>query len=253
MQPSATGQVGNKKLDIPESGRHDKTSSYLGALEVEPHPNLRRFQLVLHFHASYRGEFGRRSVLLAKDVELIEYRAPALAAEGVSAHFSGERRAAAPVLDVACGTGKVAKMMEREGFRHFVGVDCSEGMLRSARRSGLYRELKAAVLGDQPLPVPSGEFEVVIIVGALSSSHISVCVIRELCRAAKQGGLVCMTAKCDSENLDYKAALEGEMKQMEDEGLWRRVDVIHVTEWQRGVTDHERGYIPGCVYLFEKL
>ncbi|XP_061607175.1 methyltransferase-like protein 27 isoform X3 [Phyllopteryx taeniolatus] len=197
--------------------------------------------------------YNRWAEFYEQDVELIEYRAPALAAEGVSAHFSGERRAAAPVLDVACGTGKVAKMMEREGFRHFVGVDCSEGMLRSARRSGLYRELKAAVLGDQPLPVPSGEFEVVIIVGALSSSHISVCVIRELCRAAKQGGLVCMTAKCDSENLDYKAALEGEMKQMEDEGLWRRVDVIHVTEWQRGVTDHERGYIPGCVYLFEKL
>ncbi|XP_061607179.1 methyltransferase-like protein 27 [Phyllopteryx taeniolatus] len=210
----------------------------------------------VHVHSSVADQihfYDRWAQTYEQDVELIEYRAPALAADRVSAHFSGERRASAPVLDVACGTGLVAKTMEREGFRHFVGVDCSEGMLRSARRSGLYRELKTAVLGDQPLPVPSGEFKVVMTVGALSASHIPAKAIRELCRAAEQGGLVCMTARSNRDNLDYKAALEGEMKQMEDEGLWRRVDVTHVTEWERGVTDHERGYIPGCVYLFQKL
>ncbi|XP_077448233.1 methyltransferase-like protein 27 [Stigmatopora argus] len=187
-----------------------------------------------------------------QDVELIEYRAPELAASRVSAHFSGERRTAV-VLDVACGTGMVAQMMKRDGFQRFVGVDGSEGMLRHARDGGLYRDLKLALLGDQSLPITPNEFDVVMIVGGLSASHVPVKVIRELCTAAKKGGLVCMTTRSNSDNLDYKAALECEMAQMESEGLWRPIDVTHVTEWERGVTDQERGYIPGLVYLFQKL
>ncbi|XP_061659659.1 methyltransferase-like protein 27 [Syngnathoides biaculeatus] len=196
--------------------------------------------------------YNRWAETYEKDIELIEFRAPAMAAQRVSALFSGDRRAAA-VLDVACGTGMVAKMMKREGFQNFVGVDCSPGMLEHARHSGLYRELKMAVLGDQPLPFASDQFDIVVITGALSASHLPADVIRELCRAAKPGGLVCMTGKCDGLNLGYKAAMEGEMERMEDQGLWRRVDVTHVTEWQLGVTEDETGYIPGCVYVFQKL
>lgn len=117
-------------------------------------------------------------------MDLIEYRAPGLVAGQVAAHFGGERQAAA-VLDVACGTGMAAKMvrtalgangarcglsspsadlkhagvaqMKREGFQRFVGVDGSERMLQHARESGLYQDLKMAVLGEQPIPVASGD------------------------------------------------------------------------------------------------
>ncbi|XP_057676067.1 methyltransferase-like protein 27 isoform X1 [Corythoichthys intestinalis] len=187
-----------------------------------------------------------------QDVDLIEYRAPGLAAGRVSDHFSGERRTAA-VLDVACGTGMVAQMMKRDGFERFVGVDGSKGMLQHARDSGLYQDLKLAMLGDQTLPVPADEFDVVMIVGGLSASHVPVKVIRELWMAAKRGGLICMTTRSNHDNLEYKEALEGEMAEMEAEGLWHRIDVTHVTEWERGVTDQERGYIPGWVYVFQKL
>lgn len=37
------------------------------------------------------------------------------------------------------------------GFKHFVGVDGSKGMLEQAAKSGLYRELKLALLGTDPL------------------------------------------------------------------------------------------------------
>ncbi|XP_077361151.1 methyltransferase-like protein 27 isoform X2 [Festucalex cinctus] len=187
-----------------------------------------------------------------QDLALLEYRAPSLVAAQVSAHFSGERRAAA-VLDVACGTGLAAKMMKQEGFERFVGVDCSEGMLQHARQTGLYQDLKMAVVGDQPLPVPLGDFDVVTLVGGLSSTHIPVKVIRELCQAAKQGGLICMTTRANHDNAIFKVALEAEMKQMEEEGLWRRVEVADVSEFQYNVTDNEDGYNPGCVYLFQRL
>ncbi|XP_051916554.1 methyltransferase-like protein 27 isoform X1 [Hippocampus zosterae] len=187
-----------------------------------------------------------------QDIDLLEFRAPRLVAGQVAAHFGSERQAAM-VLDVACGTGMAAKMMKREGFQHFVGVDGNERMLERARHSGLYRDLKMAMLGERPIPVPSDAFDVVTISGALSSSHIPAKVIRELWRAAKRGGLVCMSTPAKSDNIAYKVALEGEMKKMEDEGLWRRVEVTHVSEFQRGVSDQERGYVPGCVYLFQKL
>ncbi|KAG7259925.1 hypothetical protein CRUP_028888 [Coryphaenoides rupestris] len=41
------------------------------------------------------------------DVAILDYRAPALAADMVSTHFTGDRGAAL-VLDIACGTGLVA-------------------------------------------------------------------------------------------------------------------------------------------------
>lgn len=42
------------------------------------------------------------------------------------------------------------------GFRHFVGVDGSEGMLQIAEKTGLYQDLKLVLLGPQPLPVQTG-------------------------------------------------------------------------------------------------
>ncbi|XP_061755164.1 methyltransferase-like protein 27 isoform X1 [Nerophis ophidion] len=187
-----------------------------------------------------------------QDCAVFDFRAPIIAARTAAAHFRGDRQAAV-VLDVACGTGMVAKMMKKDGFEHFVGVDGSQAMLQRAKESGLYQDLKLVLLGEEPLSVQSGDFDVVLIVGALSVGHIRVEVIRELCRAAKQGGLICMTTRSNHDNAGYKLALEGETKRMEEEGLWRAVEVLEVKEWERAVSEMEEGYIPGCVYLFKKL
>jgi len=42
------------------------------------------------------------------------------------------------------------------GFKHFVGVDGSQGMLDQAAKTGLYKELKLALLGTEPLPARTG-------------------------------------------------------------------------------------------------
>lgn len=44
---------------------------------------------------------------------VLEYRAPSLAANSVSSHFSEDREAAV-VLDVACGSGLVAKQVNSQ-------------------------------------------------------------------------------------------------------------------------------------------
>lgn len=50
--------------------------------------------------------------------------------------------------------------MKRHGFCHFVGIDGSEAMLESARESGLYKDLKQCMLGEEPLPVQCGNLMV---------------------------------------------------------------------------------------------
>lgn len=53
--------------------------------------------------------------------------------------------------------------MKSHGFGHFVGIDGSEAMLMMARDSGLYQDLKQAMLGEEPLPVQKGNFMVQVI------------------------------------------------------------------------------------------
>lgn len=61
-----------------------------------------------------------------------------------------------------------------------------------------------------------------------------------------------MTTRSNHDNLEYKASLEHELKQMEQEGLWISVEVTEVEDWERAVSEKEHGYISGAVYLYKK-
>lgn len=62
-----------------------------------------------------------------------------------------------------------------------------------------------------------------------------------------------MTTRSNLTNKEYKAALERELKQMEEEGLWACVEVTEVEDWERAVSEQEDGYISGAVYMYKKL
>nr|XP_046256544.1 methyltransferase-like protein 27 isoform X2 [Scatophagus argus]XP_046256545.1 methyltransferase-like protein 27 isoform X2 [Scatophagus argus] len=193
-----------------------------------------------------------------QDSERMNYRAPDLVVDFLNANFCGSREEVR-VLDVACGSGLVAKLMAGLGFRHFVGVDGSKGMLEQAAKTGLYQDLRPALLGTQPLPAEPGTFDLAIIVGALRDGFVPVSVVRELCDAIKPGGYVCMSKvdpRSESGN-GYKMSLERELQLMEEEGLWTLVatdemnkymmDVYHDYEDQESVQ-----YLGGTMYLYRK-
>lgn len=46
--------------------------------------------------------------------------------------------------------------MVKLGFRRFVGVDGSKGMLQRAAETGLYQDLRLALLGTERLPAQTG-------------------------------------------------------------------------------------------------
>ncbi|XP_064207385.1 methyltransferase-like protein 27 isoform X2 [Anguilla rostrata] len=186
-----------------------------------------------------------------QDVAILDFRAPRLAAECLSNSFEGDREKAV-VLDVACGTGLASTWLQKNGFKNFVGLDGSDKMLEAAKRKGLYQELKQCMLGAAALPVQAGTYDVVLIVGALGSGHLPVTIIRELWKVAKPGGYICLTTRGDESNKEYKNHLELTLNEMEKEGLWSRVSVMEVEDWEKAVSEQESGYISGAVYLYRK-
>ncbi|KAK9522330.1 hypothetical protein VZT92_018803 [Zoarces viviparus] len=193
-----------------------------------------------------------------QDSNTMSYRAPHQTVEFLFDNFSG-RPEQVQVLDVACGSGWVAKLMVELGFKHFVGVDGSQGMLDQAAKTGLYKELKLAFLGTDPLPAPTGMFDVVMIVGALRYDFVPVSVIRELYLAAKPGGHICMSRndlKSESGN-KYKVSMEKELQLMEEEGLWSHVITKEMDKYMIDVYSNcedaqNEKYLSGTMYLYRK-
>jgi demethylmenaquinone methyltransferase/2-methoxy-6-polyprenyl-1,4-benzoquinol methylase len=93
------------------------------------------------------------------------------------------------VLDVATGTGMVAReLVARYGCR-VVGVDQSEGMLAEAReRSNTRIELVHA--SAQSLPFADGEFDALTFTYLLRYVDDPAATLRELARVVRPGGVV---------------------------------------------------------------
>ncbi|XP_074539224.1 methyltransferase-like protein 27 [Halichoeres trimaculatus] len=190
-----------------------------------------------------------------EDSEKINYRAPNLVVDFLNANYPTSNRGDVQVLDVACGSGLVAKLMLELGFKHFVGVDGSKNMLDLATATGYYKDLRLAVLGTEPLPAESGTYDVVVIVGALRHEHIPVSIIRELCQAAKPGGYVCMSRVDPNSELGdkYKECMEKELRLMEEEGLWSCVTNEEMKNYMIDVSNkQEDKFLVGTMYLYRK-
>ncbi|KAM4797187.1 methyltransferase-like protein 27 [Rhinophrynus dorsalis] len=202
----------------------------------------------LQFYDNWASEY-------EEDVSVLEYNAPSLAAAALTSVCCSNQDSHL-VLDVACGTGLAAQELQRYGFRLFHGVDGSDGMLQVAKSKNLYQELTHCVLGLEPLPFPSEQYNAVIVVGALSEGQIPVSVIPELIRVIKHGGFLCLTTRSNTSNLQYKAVLEQELAALCNRGLLEPVSVQEVEKWEKATSEHEvtaeSDYISGVIYLCKK-
>ncbi|NXU33642.1 MET27 protein, partial [Drymodes brunneopygia] len=190
-----------------------------------------------------------------QDVAALEYRAPYLAAASLAFTFPAPR-AEARLLDVACGTGLVARELHRRGFRCLHGVDGSAGMLERARSTGLYQELRLCILGRESLPAPAEHYDAVTVVGALGEGQVPSTALPELLRVTKPGGFLCLTTRSNPSNLRYKAELEAALGQLERSGAWQKLLAQEVEYWEKATSEEEStqgtGYIPGVVYIYQK-
>ena len=105
------------------------------------------------------------------------------------------------VLDVACGTGVVARTVvdQQGGDGRVVGVDLNEGMLAVARRIRPDLEWRRADVVD--LPFADGAFDTVLCQMALMFFPDRAAAIREMARVTRPGGTVavCVPAALDAQ------------------------------------------------------
>ena len=82
-----------------------------------------------------------------RSLQLLQYRAPQLLFEAVTASGALPRTGALDILDLGCGTGLCGPLL-RPIARHLVGVDLSPKMLSLAAARGLYDQLNCAELTE---------------------------------------------------------------------------------------------------------
>lgn len=94
--------------------------------------------------------------------------------------------AAAQILDLACGTGRIAAWLKTHTSAPIDGVDFTPAMLEIARRKGIYRALHVADVTNTGLPADSYD----LITQSLADEHLPdlVPLYREVARMLRPGG-----------------------------------------------------------------
>lgn len=141
------------------------------------------------------------------DIALQDYVAPmhvARALVDAGANLQGE------ILDAGCGTGLSGVALVNAGAKTMDGLDLSEGMLKVAAKTGIYRSLKPADL-SKCIPFARNEsYDIVACVGTLTHGHVKpVPALKEFVRVVKRGGYIAATILDDIWESDgYKAEVE---------------------------------------------
>ncbi len=101
------------------------------------------------------------------------------------------------VLDVACGTGELARRMGPDQAQQLVGVDLTPGMLSVAAQKLTARpEALLAQAGASSLPFASSSFDLVVTASAFHYFPAPVAALREMARVVRPGGRVVVLDWC---------------------------------------------------------
>ena len=93
------------------------------------------------------------------------------------------------IIDVGCGTGLVGQALYENGYKNIDGYDISPEMLKIAKQSKFYKELKQIDLNDKPTNL-SKTYDVLICVGSFGYGALEPIAIRHLIGLVKSGGLL---------------------------------------------------------------
>uniref|UniRef100_A0A2I3TWM1 Methyltransferase like 27 n=1 Tax=Pan troglodytes TaxID=9598 RepID=A0A2I3TWM1_PANTR len=189
----------------------------------------------LHFYDRWAPDY-------EQDVATLQYHAPRLAVDCLTQALPGPPHSAL-ILDVACGTGLVAA--ECWDYRH---EPLCLVLLQECREERHFRDQVRNPRGAHPKAERRGaehENEEAL-AGCRTGNH--------------RGGLVCLTTRTNSSNLQYKEALEATLDRMEQAGTWEGLVAWPVDRWELATSELEvvsgisakDGFISGIVYLYRK-
>ncbi|KAI5363155.1 Putative methyltransferase type 11, S-adenosyl-L-methionine-dependent methyltransferase [Septoria linicola] len=118
------------------------------------------------------------------------YVGPMMTAAAVKA---ANGRVEGECLDAGTGTGLCAVALHQAGARTIDGIDISEGMLKVAERTKVFRNLKPVDM-SKPIDIADNKYDVVTCVGTFTLGHVGPTPgISELVRVLKKGGVMAAT------------------------------------------------------------
>jgi ubiquinone/menaquinone biosynthesis C-methylase UbiE len=153
------------------------------------------------------------------DMAKPEFTAPRLVVERVVKYLQTGAPADVQVLDAGCGSGAVGSEFAKVGFVNVDGLDISEGMLRVAKKTNAYRDLKIADLTKR-LDVEDGAYDAVTCCGTFTHGHLGPKPLEEFARVVKKRGVLSVTIL---ESFWKEGGFESEVKRLQTEGL---VDIL---------------------------
>ena len=123
-------------------------------------------------------------------VESLRYRGPSVLFEAVRSAGQAHHRPLnfKGAIDLGCGTGLVAVAFAKI-VDQFIGIDLSPGMIKKARATGLYAELKVADMLEGLRTTPDSAVELVLSADAMVYVADLFPVLKEVSRVLTTGGL----------------------------------------------------------------
>jgi len=98
------------------------------------------------------------------------------------------------ILDIACGEGRVARLVERSAS--FLGVDLAEVAIRNCRRAFAGRpDFHFAVMEAEALALPDARFDIVTMIDASEHIYDIGAALAEAARVIRPGGLFIITSQ----------------------------------------------------------
>jgi predicted TPR repeat methyltransferase len=100
------------------------------------------------------------------------------------------------ILDAGCGTGLVGVALASAGYTVIDGVDLSPGMVKQAKRRGVYRELVGGFdLGDPTEERWRQAADVVFVCGVFTMGHAPPDLVGSCAELVRRGGLLVITTR----------------------------------------------------------
>lgn len=150
------------------------------------------------------------------------------------------------ILDIACGTGRVGRILRDFGYDNVDGLDGSSSMLNIARKENIYKNYFQEIIEDSPMKtVDSGTFDIVATTGSFTRNHLSAKCLKPLGQCLKKKGLFIMMMREAFLELPDFEDLEPRMAALEEQKFW--------TQIHRGTVANYIANKSGVYYVFEKL
>ena len=99
------------------------------------------------------------------------------------------------LLEVPCGTGMTGEVVQKAGFCNIDGTDLSNGMLKEAKRKGIYRKVfKSCVTNTSKMDCPDNTYDGVYSVKGISVGMLELApTVNEMLRVTKPNGILVYT------------------------------------------------------------